>query len=348
MKHSYYTKLSGTSFRQDAIKNVTTNTKLRLIPRPDNEYDQFAIEVQALLEDGWTQIGWIPKGQNVDMAMWMGEGGSVDIEVSSVTGGTEKAPTMGVNVAVTYGKNDSVDLSTLLRVRVDYGDEEFVYFDEKNHIAYDANGKQLLSGSQFEEKYHPEFNANYPAKALAKKTGVLEADILDMWDMKRNLSAEHGTLAHKALEMAHKYWNQIEELDYTLEEDKHFSRLLPASLEVIVEEYFNFRTKKTPDFAKHKIEVEVRIKWEGLTGIVDNLEWTDDGFYIWDYKFTDEIKQVKFGNFKDKKYTLQQNFYRYILEKATGKKCLGMNLLVWDGVMWRVEPINNIDVEELL
>src|SRR5574344_1400691 len=126
MKHSYYTKLSGTSFRQDAIKKVTTNTKLRLIPRPENEYDQFAIEVQALLEDGWTQIGWIPKGQNVDMAMWMGEGGSVDIEVSSVTGGTEKAPTMGVNVAVTYGRNDSVDLSTLLRVRVDYGDEEFV------------------------------------------------------------------------------------------------------------------------------------------------------------------------------------------------------------------------------
>jgi hypothetical protein len=28
--------------------------------------------------------------------------------------------------------------------QVDYGDEEFVYFDEKNHIAYDANGKQLL------------------------------------------------------------------------------------------------------------------------------------------------------------------------------------------------------------
>jgi hypothetical protein len=68
MKHSYYTKLSGTSFRQDAIKKVTNNTKLRLIPRPENEYDQFAIEVQGLLEDGWTQIGWIPKGR---MLTWL-------------------------------------------------------------------------------------------------------------------------------------------------------------------------------------------------------------------------------------------------------------------------------------
>ena len=348
MKHSYYTKLSGTSFRQDEIKKMTNSTKLRVIPRPDNEYDQFAIEVQALLEDGWTQIGWIPKGQNVDMAMWLGEGGSVDISVSSVTGGTESAPTMGVNVAVTYGRNDSVDLSTLLRVRVDYGDADFVYFDEDNHIAYDASGKQLLSGSQFEEKYHPNFDFKYPAKAIAKKTGMHSDDVMDMWNVKRDISASYGTLAHKALEESHNYWNMIEQMDDALEEDKHFERILPNDIADIVERYFLFRTKKTPDFMKNKIETEVRIKYEGLTGIVDNLEWTDDGFYIWDYKITDEIKEVKFGKFKDKKYTLQQNFYRYILEKVTDKKCLGMNLLVWDGAMWKMEPINNIDVEELL
>ena len=131
-------------------------------------------------------------------------------------------------------------------------------------------------------------------------------------------------------------------------DDKLFERILPNDIANIVERYFLFRTKKTPGFMKNKIETEVRIKYEGLTGIVDNLEWTDDGFYIWDYKITDEIKEVKFGKFKDKKYTLQQNFYRYILEKVTGKKCLGMNLLVWDGDAWRMESINNIDVEELL
>ena len=348
MVHSYFTKLSGTSFRQDEIKKMTNNTKLRVVPRPDNQYDQFAVEVQALLKDGWAQVGWIPKGQNVDMAMWLGEGGSVDISVSAITGGTESAPTMGVNIAVTYGKDDSVNLSTLLRVRVDYGDSDYVYFDEKNHLAYDASGKQLLSGSQFEEKYHPEFNPKYPAKALAKKTGVFEADILDMWDVKRNLSAEYGILAHKALEMSHRYWNQVEQLDDLLEQDTHFSRLLPSDLAIVVEEYFKFRWKLTPDFANHKIDVEARIKWEGLTGIVDNLEWADDGFYIWDYKFTDEIKRVKYGRFSDKKYTLQQNFYRYVLEKVTDKRCLGMNLLVWDGVRWIAEEIKNINVEELL
>lgn len=348
MKHSYYTKLSGTSFRQDEIKKVTNSTKLRVIPRPDNQYDQYAIEVQALLKDGWEQIGWIPKGQNVDMAMWLGEGGSVDISVSSVTGGTQQAPTMGVNVAVTYGENDSVDLSTLERVRVDYGDVEFIYWDEEGHNAYDAKGKLLLSGSRFEDKFHPDINIKYPAKALAKKTGVFEADILDMWEVKRNISADYGILVHKALEEAHNYWNQIEQMDENLEEDKHFERLLPADLSIIVEEYFKFRFKITPDFAKNKIETEVRVKCEGLTGIIDNLEWVSDGFYIWDYKITDGIDIVKYGTFKDKKYTLQQNFYRHIMEKVTGKKCLGMSLCVWDGVKWKREEINKIDIEEML
>ena len=69
MKHSYYTKLSGTSFRQDAIKKVNNNTKLRLIPRPENEYDQFAIEVQALLEDGWTQR-WLSRYRGFFSYWW--------------------------------------------------------------------------------------------------------------------------------------------------------------------------------------------------------------------------------------------------------------------------------------
>jgi ATP-dependent exoDNAse (exonuclease V) beta subunit len=282
------------------------------------------------------------------MAMWLGEGGSVDISLSAVTGGSEELPTMGVNVAVTYGRNDSVDLSTLQRVKVEYGDAEYIWFDEENHLAYDGSGKLLLSGSQFEKKFEKDFNGKYPAKALAKRTGVHEADIMDMWDTKRDLSANYGTLVHKALEVSHTYWNQVDQLDDMLEEDKGFERLLPSDLSVIVEEYFKFRRNITPGFVNSVIETEVRIKLENLTGVVDNLEWVKDGFYIWDYKITDEIKDVKYGKIKAKKYTLQQNFYRHILENVTKKKCLGMNLLVWDGVRWRKEEIENVNIEELL
>lgn len=348
MKLSYFTKLSGTSFRQEEIKKLTEKTKVRVVPRPDNEYDQYAVEVQALLQDGWTQIGWIPKGKNVDMAMALGEGLSVDVSISSISGGTKGAETLGVNVGVTYGVDDSVDVSTLSKVKVDYGDDDYIYFDEENHRAYNKDGKELLSGSRLESKYHPEVDFRYPAKAIAKKTGVFESDIMDMWDIKRDLSAEHGTMVHKALEVCHIYLNKIDKMDDMLEEDKRFERILPSDLAIIVDEYFKFREKITPGFLKHLIKVEARIKYEGLTGIVDNIEWTDDGFYIYDYKVTSEVKQIKFGTFKDYKYTLQQNLYRYILEKVTGKKCLGMNLLVWDGVMWKAVELNRIDVEELL
>lgn len=349
MKLSYFTKLSGTSFRQEEIKKLKARTMLRVVPRPDNEYDQFAIEVQALLDDGWTQIGWIPKGKNVDMAEWLGEGGEVKIMLSAVTGGGADTPTMGVNVAVEYGKDDSVDLSKLKKEKVIYGDSDFIYFDEANHLAYDADGKLLLSGSKFEEKYHPEFNLKYPAKAIAKRSGLYESDIIDLWDHKRDMSADYGTLVHKALEEAHSFLPIIKKLDENLEEEELFNRLLPNDLAKIVNAYFKFREKITPGFLSNKIEPEVRIKFEGLTGIVDNIEWHGDNFYIFDYKVTEEIKVTKYvGGFKDKKYTLQQNFYRYILEKVTNGKCLGMALMVWNGKEWSKEDITNIEIEDLL
>lgn len=351
-KFSYFTKLSGTSFRQDEIKKLTQKSKLRLVPRPDNEFDQFAVEVQALLKDGWTQIGWIPKGKNVDIAMLLGEGGKVDISLSSVTGGTDDHPTMGVNVAVEYAVDDSVDMSKTKPEKVIYGDDDLIYFDEAEHNAYDRKGKLLLSGSRFEEKYQPDVDFKYPAKAIAKKTGMIYADVMNMWDVKKDIAASYGTLIHKALEEAHNYRELVWKMDENLEEKKRFTRLFPNDIANVVKEYFLFRKEITPDFLKHKIETEVRIKYQMLTGIVDNLEWTDDGFYIYDYKITENIKTIKYlgigATFSAKKYTLQQNFYRHILENVTGKKCLGMALLVWDGEKWNKEVIERLDIEELL
>ena len=349
MKLSYFTKLSGTSFRQEEIKQLKARTMLRVVPRPDNEYDQFAIEVQALLSDGWTQIGWIPKGKNVDMAEWLGEGGEVKIMLSGVTGGGKETPTLGVNVAVEYGKDDSVNIANLEKVKVLYGDEDYIYFDEAKHNAYDANGKLLLSGSRFEEKYHPEFNAKYPAKAIAKRTGLFEDDVINLWEHKRDISASFGTLVHKALEEAHNFKAQIDKMDENLEEEESFRRLLPKDLANIVQKYFKFREQITPGFLDNKIETEVRVKFENYTGIIDNLEWHGENFFIFDYKVTDEVKDVSYvGGFKAKKYTLQQNFYRYILENVTHGKCLGMALMVWNGEEWSREEIYNIEIEDLL
>ena len=351
-KFSYYTKLSGTSFRQEEIKKLKEKTKLRVVPRPDNEYDQYAVEVQALLKDGWTQIGWIPKGQNVDMAMLLGEGGSVDISLSSITGGTEEHPTMGVNVAVEYGVDDSADISTAKPEKVIYGDDDIIYFDEASHNAYDKKGRLLLSGSRFENKYSPDFDPKYPAKAIAKKSGLLYGDVINMWEEKKNIAASYGTLVHKALEVAHNYRELILQMDENLGEEKRFTRLFPNDIAHVVRSYFIYRQKTTPGFLKHEIETEVRVKVDMLTGIIDNLEWTDDGFYIYDYKITEKIKNVKYlgvsSTFTAKKYTLQQNFYRHILEQATGKKCLGMALVVWDGAEWSTEQIEKLDIKELL
>ena len=52
MKISYYTKLSGTSFRQDAVaelSKVKGTALLRVVPEPENEYDKYAVKVEAML-----------------------------------------------------------------------------------------------------------------------------------------------------------------------------------------------------------------------------------------------------------------------------------------------------------
>ena len=60
MKTSYFTKLSGTSFRQDAVAELAKNQNhalLRCVPEPDNEYDQYAVRVEAML--GRMDADWL-------------------------------------------------------------------------------------------------------------------------------------------------------------------------------------------------------------------------------------------------------------------------------------------------
>ena len=59
MKVSYYTKLAGTSFRQDAVTALAKSKTpmLRLVPEPENEYDNYAVRVEAMLKDAGLRLG---------------------------------------------------------------------------------------------------------------------------------------------------------------------------------------------------------------------------------------------------------------------------------------------------
>lgn len=337
MKISYFTKLSGTSFHQDELARVKAGeTQLRLIPRPENEYDQYAVEVQALLDD-WVQIGWIQKGKNQDIQKELLEGRAVRIECTEITGLDKD--TLGCNVGIEYGDDSGEEVEKLPKQIVTVGDEPFIYWSEASHKAYDQKMNELYSGSKIEKFPFKEFDPTYPAKALAKKTGVKAEDIVALWEWNGDIASDYGTLVHKALEHYWLYNEQMMMLDEAKKRESRAWNWMPDELGRIVE-----------SFLKHlgswgEVSPEVRVKYQQYTGIVDLLERTLDGYYIHDYKITKELKEQSYPCLDEKKikYTLQQNTYRYIIEQVTGERVLGMCLHHYDGEKWNKIMVDRID-----
>lgn len=346
MKTSYFTKLSGTSFRQDAVAELAKNQNhalLRCVPEPDNEYDQYAVRVEAMLKDGWTQIGYIQKGKNETIFKRMMDGLEVSINLSAVTG--EDKATLGVNVAVEWEDDsamDPVDMRDFEEQKVFIGDAESIMFDPINHKAYDDFGHELISGSNAEKMFTEPFDPKYPAKAIAKKTGTKPDDVIAIWEVKRDLSADYGTVIHEALEKYLRYAKVLRKIDKNQEREHTAKRWMPEPLGEIVDKFVE--ASGITDASS----VEVRIKHGNRTGIVDLLLLDSKEFTLCDYKVMPDIKSVKYKVYgKMQKYTVQQNFYREILED-NGYICKGMFLWNWDGNKWNKIKVPKINVKENL
>jgi len=343
MKVSYYTKLAGTSFRQDVIKDLKERCPIRAVAEPENEYDKFAVRVEAMTEDGWKQIGYIKKGSNEQIQSRLLGGLDVNLTLTAITG--EDKDTLGVNIAVEWDDSglDPADMRDFEQQKVIYGDDDYIWFDSVNHKAYDKNGRELLSGSNAEKMFIEPFDPHYPAKALAKSTGTKAEDIVAMWENNRDLSADLGTLIHAALEKYMLYAPVMREIDANKEREHTAKNWMPDYLGEIVDRFV-----KATGIEECKT-VEVRIKHDTRTGIIDLLLMRDDGYFIIiDYKCMPEIKTVKYKGFgKGMKYQIQQNFYREILEDC-GYKCEGMFLWNWTGEKWQKIEVPKINVKEKL
>jgi hypothetical protein len=81
---------------------------------------------------------------------------------------------------------------------------EGVIFSEKDH-SYKINGEDAkTSVTQLIKKYETPFDGKKMAKIVAAKQGVLESDILHLWDFKRDYACLKGTLFHDMLKIFYK------------------------------------------------------------------------------------------------------------------------------------------------
>lgn len=333
---SYYDKLSGVSFRQKEIDSLTGEETLVLIAEPDNEYDEYAVRVEA---DG-VMIGWIRKGNNVKISKALQAGKTVEVDDFTITGGegkdeTGKQMNYGVNVKITMPVEEN--FKKFKKIIPDIG-EGFVYFDEDNHVYYSESGQEMQSGSKAEAAEVGEVDMSYALKAVAKSTKLRPEVIQSFWDKNGELSAGFGTIIHDAFDFYIKNQVQLEAYDNIREREHSACNWMPNTVGRIIDQYL-----ETRNVSASQSEVFVR---HGLfCGYIDQLLYIEDSVVqIRDYKIINKLKKVKTRSYGSiTKYTVQQNFYREILE-ANGYSVVSMELNTYDGSEWRDVELEEIEI----
>lgn len=202
-----------------------------------------------------------------------------------------------------------------------------VLFNESDHT-YTKDGKSYLSGSTFAHMFEKDFPRDAIAQKVSDKNNVPVERVLEGWDAKGEISLKYGTLIHKCMETFIKY-NELPSNEY---------------LKNIVEDWTEQNDHKT-----FQSEVFVQDDAHQLCGVIDLIQ----GAAILDFKTGDIHQKIQHTLGKDwpndrlSLYTLQLNFYKYIVEQNGGKiKELGIWWL--NGEHWEYVKVDIIDIKPYL
>lgn len=203
-----------------------------------------------------------------------------------------------------------------------------VLFNKEDHT-YSKNGKPYLSGSTFAHMFEKEFPRSAIAQKVATRDEKKVDDVLAGWDSKGEISLQYGTLIHKCIET----WCQYGEMPNN------------EYLESIVEDWEEVFGNDPIDFNELFIQDDVH----QLCGVADAV----GDYTLYDWKTGDIHQKIShtlgkdFPNDRLSLYTLQLNFYRYIIEQNGGK----INHLVigWlNGEHWEKVKVDIIDIRPYL
>ena len=203
-----------------------------------------------------------------------------------------------------------------------------VLFNETDHT-YSKNGLPYLSGSTFAHMFEKEFPKEAVASKVAAKEDKTVEDVLEGWDAKGQISLDYGTLIHKCIETYIKH------------------EAIPSNqyLADIVEDWNEAFGEDPIDFS----ELFVQDDEHQMCGIVDGI----GGDTLYDWKTGDIHQKIKhtlgkdFPNDRLSLYTLQLNFYKYIIEQNGGK--VKKMVIGWlNGEHWEKVDVPIIDIRPYL
>lgn len=216
--------------------------------------------------------------------------------------------------------------------------QSFLYSDSR-HEYRTLDGKPMLSGSAFAEQFTKPFNKDLILPKFAKKHGVDEKEIEDMWRTKADVSTTFGTAIHKALEFYGNHHQTIAKTQGTFE--------IHPVLMPIVKAFYDSQPKT------HAIH-EVFIEHNGKVGQIDRLVITaTKGYTCWieDWKTNGDMNKgsgkmlAPYEDLDDtaiNHYRLQLSFYKQIME-GNGWTVEGLKLHHFTGT-WETMEIKEVKV----
>ncbi|VXD19762.1 hypothetical protein [Marinoscillum sp. 108] len=236
-------------------------------------------------------------------------------------------------IIVDFNENESIERSLnrtkrskseALQGNVAFEDETHTYHHPKD----ETGNAEYISVTTLIDRFFP-FDIDRFIQGKVKKEGLSEEEVLEEFLRNRDEAAEKGTYLHEQIER----FLKGESYDECTKEFAHFRRFYNH---VIVDKGFQF------------VEAEKKVLLEeyNVAGTVDALFKKPDSndYVIIDWKRSKKLVidgyPRKFGygyalselgnldNSSYNKYSLQQNIYKYILEKKYGFPISSMNLIV--------------------
>lgn len=184
---------------------------------------------------------------------------------------------------------------------------EVILYDPINHKYKTRAGVPLVSGSAYKKSLEKPFPLNHMAKAVAKKHGVPEKVVREMWQRNSEMSTNLGTALHKALEQYFKHNADGTEKNYHLPKHPFLRNAVLAFPRLHEQGYAEIFVS---DVAKQRV------------GQIDLLLPEKDKTYtVVDYKTDGDIAKNLDGHFN------QLSFYGHIL---TDKGYPVSSLEVWN------------------
>lgn len=201
-----------------------------------------------------------------------------------------------------------------------------VLFNKDDHT-YSKNGKPYLSGSTFAHMFEKEFPRDAVAQKVADRDGKETDDVLAGWDAKGEISLQYGTLIHKCIETFNKYGETPN--------NEYLKSIVEDWVEVSDDAYLS--------------EEFVQDDAHQLCGVIDLLGEHE----IADIKTGDIHQKIQhtmgkeWPNDRLSLYTLQLNFYKYIVEQNGGK--INKLSIYWlNGEHWEKIKVDIIDIKPYL